>query len=108
MAPISLTKQTLQTSFTVESESLHVYGCGGRVALPFWDPVFILKIFMFNLSRTHIGYEKMESGLKVFGFYWWSKEPVTYFLTQGVSSGSIKVLVYNQVLSLVNKRQSGI
>lgn len=60
MAPISLTKQTLQTSFTVESESLQVYGCEGRVALPFWDPVFILKIFMFNLSRTHIGYEKIK------------------------------------------------
>lgn len=80
--------------------SLPVYRSGGRVALPFWDPLFTIKIFLFNLYRTQIDYEKMESGLKIFGFYWWSKEPVTYFLTRGLSSGSTKVLVYNQVWSL--------
>lgn len=78
-----------------------MYGTGGRVELPSWDPLSIMKIFMFNLYRTQIGHGKMESGLKIFGLCRWSKEPVTYFLTQGLSSGSIKVLVYNQVLSLL-------
>lgn len=73
IAPKYLGKQTLWTSFTVEGAvSPCVYK--GRVAIPFWEPLFMMKMCMFSLYRIQFAYGKMQNGLR--------KEDFCFFMVE--------------------------